>query len=429
MKIRVHYDRNDHQVPFDEDVTTKFLHLSSGFGGGKSYGLAMKALKLSALNKNIPGGCVVPSIADYKKDLLPIFEDILEQNRIRYQYHRTDKWFKFPWSKARMYVASAEKSLRGPNWGWAVVNEATLIEDTRYKETIGRVRLKGTPFPQIASCGTPEGYNWLYDRFIEKPMANSRIIFGDTRNNAKNLADDYIQSLEDSYDQVMLDAYLKGLFVNMNGQRFYYAYDPHKNLSRELKRIDGEEVRVSMDFNVDPMTATLWHILPVLDANGRPVSNANGPVRRAIAFEQIELRGADTNKMVDAMKARDLHPDTTTIYPDPAGNARSTQGPSDVLILKNAGYYKIKTRSSAPHFRRRQLCVNNLLDKGHIQINPDTCPGLKKDLEAVEQDEVTFGKIKDNPKLTHFSDGMDYFADIEFPLSGVKPETRQTRIR
>ena len=38
-------------------------------------------------------------------------------------------------------------------------------------------------------------------------------------------------------------------------------------------------------------------------------------------------------------------------------------------------------------------------------------------------------KIKDNPKLTHASDGMDYFIDIAFPLSGHKPENRSVKFR
>lgn len=394
----------------------------------------MKALQLSYLNRGVPGGCVVPSIADFKKDLLPLFEDILEENRIRYRYHRTDKWFLFPWSSAKLYVASAEKTLRGPNWGWAVINEVTLIDHSRFKETVGRVRVKDTPHPQIASCGTPEGTgHWLYESFIERPINNSRIIFGDTRDNAQNLAGDYIQSLIDSYDSVMLDAYLKGLFINMNGHRFYYAYDPKRNHDETIERIPGQEVLVSMDFNVDPMTATLWHVLPVTDERGATVRDAHGQLcRRAIAFDQIELggaKGADTHQMVDAMLARELHPDTTTIYPDPAGHARSTQGQPDITILKSRGFTKVRSRSVAPQFRKRQLAVNNLLEKGWIKINPRTCPGLKKDLEAVEQDIATFGKVKDNPKLTHFSDGMDYFIDLEFPLSGVKPDSRSVKFR
>lgn len=432
--LRVRYDKNEHQELFHSDDHSKFLHLNCGFGGGKSYGLVMKALKLSYLNRNIRGGVVCQSIADFKKDLLPLFEDILEENRIKYRYHKSDKWFKFPWSRGELQVASAEKKLRGPNWGYALANEVTLFEHERFKEIIGRVRVKHAPAPQIATSGTPEGTShWLYERFVEKPMAGSRIIYGDTRANAKNLASDYIQSLMNSYDSVMLDAYLRGMFVNMNSSRFYYAYDASRNEDRNIFQVPGETIHVSMDFNVDPMTCTLWHLLDVTDEKGLPIRDAQGnTIQEALAFGQIMLggpKGADTNMMAQALKARGCHPDDTIIYPDPAGNSRSTKGASDVQILRNNGFHQIKFKSAAPDFRKRQLNHNNLLEKGRVRIHPSNCPGLKKDYEAVEQDQVTLGKVKDNAKLTHFSDGADYFLDIVFPLSGHKPESRSIKYR
>ena len=429
---RIKYKLNEHQREFDADTTTKFLDLSCGFGGGKSYALVMKAFQLSKLNLNIRGGVVVPSIADYKADLLPLFEEILDANQIKYRYHKTDKWFKFPWTNAKLHIATAEKKIRGPNWGFALINEVSLISHERFKETIGRVRIKDAPHPQIAMSATPEGRDhWLYETFVESPIRNSRIIFGDTRNNALNLNADYIRSLEDSYDPIMLDAYLRGLFVNMKGNRFYYAYDPSRSDNDKLERIDGLEVRVSLDYNVSPMVATLWHIVPCTHPNGIPLIDSQGQaVRKAIAFDTIEiLDGADTHKMCEAFSAYGLDPDMTTIYPDPAGKNRSTQGPPDNEILKQHGWTKIRTKLAAPRFRKRQLATNNLLAKGLIQLHPTKCKPLKRDLEGVEQDKATFEKIKDNPKLTHASDGMDYFVDLEFPLSGQKPDSRVLKYR
>lgn len=147
----------------------------------------------------------------------------------------------------------------------------TLIPHERYKEMVGRVRVKGAPCPQIASNGTPEGTShWLYEQFVETPMKGSRIIYGDTRNNIENLGDDYITSLENSYDAIMLDAYLRGLFVNMKGNRFYYAYDPKKNDDTEIEQLEGEEVHVTLDYNVAPMVATLWNIVTIVNKNGVP---------------------------------------------------------------------------------------------------------------------------------------------------------------
>lgn len=432
MAFKIKYVKNNHQALFHDDTESKFLHLSTGFGGGKSYGVVMKAIQLSRLNRDIPGGCVVPSIADFKKDLLPLFEEILEVNGIPYRYHRTDKWFKFPWSKGKLYVASCEKKIRGPNWGYAVGNEITLCSHESYKEMIGRVRVKKAPCPQIATSGTPEGTSsWAYEIFVDNPMRGSRIIFGDTRDNLENLNDQYIDMLESSYDEIMLDAYLRGLFVNMTGSRFYYAYDPKVNDNATIEQDEYAEVHVSLDYNVAPMVATLWNIHQLRGQNGTPLIHPDGrPLMRAVAFDSIVIEdGADTEKFCDALEARGLNPDMTTIYPDPAGKQRSTQGPPDNEILRKRGWYKIKVKLAAPQFRKRQLNVCNLLAKGLIQLHPVRAKPLKRDFESVEQDKATFEKIKDNPKLTHASDGADYMFDILFPYSGKKPEARSLQYR
>jgi hypothetical protein len=98
----------------------------------------------------------VQSIADFKKDLQPIFEDILEGHRIRYRYHKSDKWFRFPWSRESCRSHRPRRSFVDRT-GDLLFNEVTLITEERYKEGIGRVRVRGAPFPQIASSGTPEG--------------------------------------------------------------------------------------------------------------------------------------------------------------------------------------------------------------------------------------------------------------------------------
>ena len=366
---------------------------------------------------------------------MPIFEDICDSNNIKFRYHQTDKWWLFPWSTGKMYVTSAEKRIRGPNWGWAIINEIGLISWQRYQEILGRVRIKSAPFPQIASSGTPEGIaHWTYEKFVDKPMKRSRIIYGDTRDNARHLGEDYIQTMEETYDRHMLEAYLRGMFVNMSENRFYYSYDPMKNDDDTIVRRSSLETHISLDYNVDPMCATLWHIIPVKNKRGIYSVDANGQIQHwFLAYDQIELggpKGADTNLMCEAFKARGLTNDNTIIYPDPSGNARSTQGQPDNEILRTNGFHQIRVRRKAPQFRKRQLAHNNFLDKGLIKLNPIKCKGLKKDYEAVTQNPATYAKIKDNPRLTHHSDGADYMIDYLFPLSGSKPSHHtSSRIR
>lgn len=416
MKRKIKYAKNKHQAEFQSDPVTKLLHLSTGFGGGKSYAAVMKCFQLSMLNPHTDGGLLCPTYGDFTRDMFPLFEDICQANNIPLKYHQTNHYFRFPWSKRRLWVASAERSLRGPNWGYAVINEVTLIDFTRYKEVLGRVRDKRAVRSQIASVGTPEGVgSEYYHFFIEQPPKNlsTRVIYGDTRDNAANLSPEYIPMLEASYDKVMLDAYLRGLWVNMNGNQFYYAFDPIRNEDRTVTYRPDLHVHAFLDFNVQYMTCTLWH----------------HHLGQLFGFGEIVLENnASTERMLEALRARGFTPENTSIYPDPAGKARKTDGRPDHVVIRNAGY-QIHVRNIAPRMRERQLNTNNLLDKALIKFNPDAMPTFRRDMQAVEQDPVSLDKVKDNPRLTHASDGFDYGCDILFPFSGKKQVSSIERLR
>lgn len=414
--LKLVYKKNRHQDIFHNDVATKFLHLSGGYGSGKSFALIQKMFWLSWKNRHFNGGLVCPSYAEFKRDIMILIEEICERNRIKYKYHKTEHWYRFPWSNGRIFVATGEKQIKGPNWAFAVINELTLLPFERYREVIARVRLKKARYPQIASCGTPEGLlTGFYSFFIEQPDPRAKVVYGSTDDNLVNLSDDYVQSLESAYDQRQLEAYRHGQFVNILGNRFYYCYDPQRHDNKDLVEDPDAPVLVSMDFNVDPMVATIWQW------------QSDGSIG---AVDEIVLKlNADTNKMAQALMARGYHPDRTTIFPDPAGNARSTKGQPDVVILKNHGYYNIKVRSQAPPFRRRQLNVNNLMEKLRVRLNIKKCPALHRDWLLCTQDLVTLEKEKSSPELTHSSDGADYMFDILFEFSGYKPQTSVFKLR
>lgn len=407
--LKIKYQKNLHQEEFHEDDINRILYLSCGYGGGKTYSLIMKMIKLSWLNRNIDGGLVAPSFPELKRDVLPTLEQIATDSEFEYKHHKSDNWIRFPWTTGKIWLASAERKIRGPNWGFAGINEVTLLKESSYNEVLGRVRIKKAKCSQIVMSGTPEGTeHWLYKNLIENKNPYANVIYGDTRNNAHNLDPIYLKSLEESFDAVMLDAYLRGLWVNMKGNRFYYSYDPDKN-HQPIKYNPDYPVLIAMDFNVNPMTCTLWH---------KHDDSLYG-------FDEITLMSADTKKLCDAIKARGYKPENCTIYPDPTGKNNKTNGKSDIKILKEEGFTNVLHKPKAPSMRTRQLNVNNLLDKEQIIINKNTMPKLHQDLQSVSQCQITLGKDKKNMDLTHWSDGLDYLCDIEFPFSGKKPRIKQ----
>jgi hypothetical protein len=138
--------------------------------------------------------------------------------------------------------------------------------------------------------GTPEGFvSEYYNYFIEKPPKNLKVIYGNTRDNAENLNEYYLELLGDAYDKKMQEAYIEGLWVNMADNLFYYSYSPPKNEDENLKPDFGQDFHCSMDFNVDPFCATLWQY------NGWGI----------VGVDQVELKGGegyDTKKLPKATR-------------------------------------------------------------------------------------------------------------------------------
>lgn len=403
------------QKEFFNDDLTKLLHLSAGYGFGKTTILLYKILKLSRLNFPFHGGLVVPTYTDFKRDVMPSFENIFEKHKIRARFHGGDHYYNFPWTTGRLYITTAERKIRGPNWAYAGINELTLISMERYREVIGRVRVKGAKAPQIVSSGTPEGLaSEYYESFVEKPIKNSKILYGDTRENAHNLDPGYIETVLGSYPKALADAYIKGLWVNLAGNRFYFEYDPVKN-DQVNKPEEGIGFICAMDQNVDPFCVSIW----------QKIGN------NFIGIDEIVLEGGDGYKienMISALKSRGYTQFNTIICPDPTAKNRSVNGNTVKEILELSGY-NVHARTAAPRFRERQINMNNHFDKCKIFINPITQPKTKKDFMAVEIDPITFEKCKKNKKLTHLSDGVDYMVDVFSPFNDKRTNNYIGKIR
>jgi hypothetical protein len=157
-----------------------------------------------------------------------------------------------------------------------------------------------------------------------------------------------------------------------------------------------------MDFNVGRMTTTFCHKNGIYDD----------------FFDEFELLGnSDTPQAAQEIIKR-YGTFNIVITIDASGKNRKTSGASDYQLLMQAGFRQdqIRFKSANPRFRQRQLLVNGRLDKGLIRINPK-CKVLIKDLGYVEQNKLTFEKIKDKEgKLTHASDTLDYYEDYEYTL-------------
>ena len=164
-----------------------------------------------------------------------------------------------------------------------------------------------------------------------------------------------------------------------------------------------------MDFNVNPMTATLAFVKD----------------DKMWVFDEIYLKDSNTSAMASTLRQKVMayksRIEYTTINPDSTGaKATTNSSRSDHQILKDAGF---KVMSAANPFRiDRYAAVNVNFEKERIIIDPK-CKHLIKDLEQVSYKEGTDKPDTADPMLTHISDALGYtvFRNLNPFRAKIKP--------
>lgn len=403
-----------------EDNYTNILMQSSGLGGGKSHGAVRKALQLSALNKGFSGGFLCPSYADYKRDIKPLFEDILEDHiglrkNKHWWFHGTDKTYKFIWNKKPLFVFTAEKPIAGPNLAYCLINEFSLIPFERINEMLRRVRVKKAPCKQKVLVGTPEDlYGWLED-FVEKQDAlnaeipdNFKLYISDTDENPHN-DPNYGKYLAGMLDPLQLRILKGGQIGQVGTNLFYYAFDIEKNRSTE-EYDPFQTLYINIDFNVDNMHATMAHIF----------QRAGMKFTHFVDELVLKYNGADTYAMRKALTERYAsHHGEIIVTVDASGRNKKTTGLSDVKVLREQ-FKNVRYKASGnDRLKHRQVLVNGLFNHKYLFINKDKCPTLWKDMRKVRQ-KPDFTKDDTAPDLVHASDTLDYLVMHEYQLQDRK---------
>jgi hypothetical protein len=415
-KIKVRYRKLPYQAEFHASMKPKCF-LSAGYGGGKTYSLVMKTLKLMDINKGLPGGFLAPDLKMFKRDVWPTYKEISGKYRFKVEFNKQDSLLYFPTTKTEVMVFHDQdngESIRGPNLAWGAINEVTLISEAGFKAFLARVRMKKAKLRQIAMSGTPEGFTWHYDYFIDAQREDTDLIFGDMRLN-RFVADDYAKGLMDSYDDVMVQQFVEGKYINLNGKGAVYKFNRTIHTDVGIERIPNLPVYVSIDFNVAPMAATFWNLL-------------SGD--RLQAFDEICIKdNADTYILARLIKEK-VGTDGVVLFPDPAGNQRKTSATkTDIQILRDEGFEDIRYKKSIKSVKEQLLAVNSFFGKNRIRLDRDKCREAIKDLEQCALLEGTNDIDKSDPKRTHWLDGIKNMIHYEFPVVQGAGGWREVAIR
>ena len=265
--------------------------------------------------------------------------------------------------------------------------------------------------------GVPEGRNFYYDVALKScggVIPSSQHKVGSYADNGKEwayyhwfssdvLSSEEIEAVKEELDDRTFRQEYEGSFESYEGLA-YKEFGVH-NLDSSLKE-SIEVISVGMDFNVDPMTATLGHI------KGNTYEQ----------FGEIWLNNSNTFEMRDALIDRFKNPERIVVYPDSTGkNNESNAHRSDLQILKEAGF-KVLSKSTNPRQRDRINNVNAFVkdrkEFTRYKINPTTCPRTVNDLNKRES--LPDGRLDKNQErdqqVGHISDGLGYLISYNFPI-------------
>lgn len=408
--LRIKYNPLEYQSKFHNSKSFK-VGLVGGYGSGKSYSLIMHMLKLANLNRGCSIGLLCPTLKMARRDVIPTFQEIARANRIHHTLNKSEYSIYLPQTKTTIWIFHAEddgQSIRGPNLAAMLINEFTLISEPTYLAALARVRDPKAKFMQVAMSGTFEEFGGVYDLVTEDQ--GCELIYASTRQN-KYLPESYVKMLESSYDEEMQKQYIDGLPVRRLGKVAAKLFRRDKHVTDASSFNPEEDVWISIDFNVEPMSAVLWN------------HNPNALVKLK-AFDEVALFGSDTPELARVLGQKlaelGVSKEKVRLYPDPAGNARSTKGlnRTDIQILRDAGFPNILFHRSIKSVKDCMNAVNALFDQDSIIVHP-RCKNLIADLEQIKWKDSGFEFDKSNPKRSHWLDGMKDMINFTYPC--IKP--------
>jgi hypothetical protein len=165
-------------------------------------------------------------------------------------------------------------------------------------------------------------------------------------------------------------------------------------------------------------------ICAAIDFNVGSMATSLGVIRGKQVFWFDELEGSpDTEQL--AIKLTEMFPDQKIVaYPDPSGRSRKTSatvGRTDFTILESYGI-ACMARRQAPGLVDSANCVNRMLmtAAGEVSMHfHERCKGLIKSMERTSwlDKNPDTAAIDKSANVEHYSDGVRYFSEYEFPIA------------
>lgn len=281
-----------------------------------------------------------------------------------------------------------DTAFRSGNYNGAWGDEVDFWKKEAVKALRGRIRVAPE---RIRWTSSPYGYNHIYEDFHVNGLGP---VINATSYENPTLSQEYFDNLKASYDERMFRQEVLAERLNITQGRIYYAFDRDRHV-QDIEYDPRVPLWAGVDFNVDPMTASIGQIRPV---DGRQVLHI---------IDEIYLRDSNTPALAVELLGR--YGPNVTIVPDSTGVKRSTTtstSVSDIQILKQ--HFPKVSPGLNPYRVDRYAAVNGAFANDLVLIS-SRCDNLIKDLESVTYKEGSDQPdVSQNKLLTHCSDNLGY---------------------
>lgn len=379
-----------------------------GFGSGKTAAAISRAMALKSHFRGQDIAYYLPTFPLVEDIAMRRFPELCERKGWAFKTRGgTSPHIEFPGAGRILFRSmSNPAAIVGYEVAHSICDELDTLPTEKAREVWNKIiarnrqKMPGN-FPNtVAVATTPEGFRFVWERWVKNRAPGYELFRAKTMDNAANLPDGYIDNLRNSYPSALLAAYLDGEFVNLTAGSVYAEYDRALNASSETVKT-GETLHIGMDFNVAHGAAVI-HVL-------------RGDDPHAVA----ELTDVfDTPAMIALLK-RDYAGHPIMIYPDASGGNRKSNNASesDLSLLRAAGF-RVCVNAANPRVKDRVLAVNALIHKDgarRYRVNPERCPQLVESLEKQAYDKN--GEPAKDGGLDHILDAAGYCLVYRWPLT------------
>jgi hypothetical protein len=396
----------------------KFRAFVAGFGSGKTYvgcmGMCQHFLEFPRINQ----GYFAPTYPQIRDIFYPTIQEVAEPFGLKVKIKTGDKEVDF-YSGSRYRGTAICRSMDNPSnivgfkIGHALVDELDVMSQEKaqlaWRKIIARMRYQS---PQLMNgidvTTTPEGFKFTYQMFVESIARDEKmsrfygLVQASTYDNELNLPDDYIPSLEATYPAELIDAYLRGQFVNLTSGTVYRSYNRITHRSSEAIQ-KGEPLFIGQDFNVGKMASVIY------------VKRSSG--YHAVAELADLFDTPDVIRVITDRWKSEGH--RIIMYPDASGKNRKTgdASQSDLNMLHNAGF-ELRVNNRNPAVKDRVLATNAAYAKGLLWINDRECPTFAKCQEQQAYNKA--GEPDKESGCDHMNDAGTYPIAFEMPI--IRPK-------